>query len=148
MPDQWEVSDSNMSNSWPSRTMDPDTASAAAWVWTTNDSRSKQATQALVAACPLSTNKITGCGPDPRLLYNLWWQHGSQAPAVVGLWTQIWTSAAAWAWKTPWLWVVRQGTQIGIAPAAVRPSDTNTAPCGRPDPRNPQSHGHQNRPWL
>lgn len=61
----------------------------------------------LTVTWPPDSKKATHCDPDPMS----WWQQGPWTPSGVA-------------------------TQIGMVPETVRPSDTNAAPGGDPDPRN------------
>lgn len=51
-----------------------------------------------MVVCPPTTTKLTGCGPNPGILCDLWWQYGFGAsprlPAMVEPQTQSWSLAA------------------------------------------------------
>lgn len=92
------------------------------WLWV--KAMITQMRMALRSAWPLDTTKASGCNPNPRLQFALWWQHGprtsTQFRGMIGPWIRHGPQPQLWLWTL--------GLYVG--------------------PRGNMAHGCQHRPKL
>lgn len=86
-----------LTQTWPSAVACTWTRS---WLWV--KAMITQKRMALGSAWPLDTTKASGCNPNLRLQFALWWQHGPRTSAqfrgMIGPWIRHGPQPQLWLW--------------------------------------------------